>query len=85
MSQCWLCRVHTTKASIAILFCVKVYMENNNVRIFIMIRISQTFLSLKDYVHSHQIWSHFVGGHQLEFLPAGQETKTAILQAFGPR
>ena len=48
-------------------------------------RISQAHVLLKDYVHIHQMGSHFVGGYQLNFSPTGQETKTSILPAFGPR
>ena len=49
-----------------------------------MIRISQAHVFLKDYVHVHQMGSHFVGDYQLDFLPTGQETKTSTLQTFGP-
>ena len=40
---------------------------------------------LKDYVHNHQMGSHFVGRYRLDFLLTEQETKTSILQAFCPR
>ena len=50
----------------------------------LMIRISQAHVFLKDYVHMHQMGSHFVGGYQLNFSLTGQEIKTPILQAFGP-
>ena len=43
--------------------------------VFIMIKIGQTHVFLKDYVHIHQIGSHFVGGYPLDFSPTGQETK----------
>ena len=47
-----------------------------------MIKIDQTHVFLKDYVHIHQMGSHFVGGYQLDYSPTEQETKTSILQAF---
>ena len=50
-----------------------------------MIRISQTHVFLKEYVHIRQMGKHFVGGYMLNFSPSEQETKTFILQAFGPR
>ena len=50
-----------------------------------MIRISQAHDFLKDYVLIHQMGKCFVGGYRLDFSPTGQETKTSILQAFGPR
>ena len=40
-----------------------------------MIKIGQTHVFLKDYVHIHQIGSHFVGGYRLDFSPTGQETR----------
>ena len=49
-----------------------------------MIKISQTQVFLKDYGHTHQMASHFVGGYRLNFLPTEQETKTSILQALIP-
>ena len=45
----------------------------------LMIRISQTFLFVKDYVDNQQIRRHFVGDHGLDFSPAEQEATTAIL------
>ena len=50
-----------------------------------MIRISQAYVFLKDYVQIHQMESHFVGGYRPDFSSTGQETKTSILQGFGPR
>ena len=58
--------------------------QNCHFRVFIMIRISETHF-LKEYVRIHQMGSHFVGGYQLNFPPTEQETKTSILQAFGPQ
>ena len=46
-----------------------------------MIKIGQTHVFLKDYVHIHQIGSHFVGAYWLDFSPTEQETKTCNLQA----
>ena len=51
----------------------------------IMIKIGQTHVFLKDYVRTHQIGSHFVGGYQLDFSPTEPESKTFILQAFSTR
>ena len=39
-----------------------------------MIKIGQTHVFLKDYVHIFQIGSHFVGGYRLDFSPTGQES-----------
>ena len=50
-----------------------------------MIKIGQTHVFLKDYVHIHQMESHFVGGYRLDFSPTEQETKTFILQALSTR
>ena len=50
-----------------------------------MIKIDQTHGFLKDYVHSHQIGSHFVGGYRLDFPSTEQETRISILQAFSTR
>ena len=49
-----------------------------------MIKIGQTRVFLKDYVHIHQMGSHFVGGYWLDFSPSEQESNTSILQAFLP-
>ena len=38
----------------------------------------------EEYVHIHQMGHHFVGANQPDFLSTKQETKTSILQAFGP-
>ena len=40
---------------------------------------------LKDYMHMHQMGSHFVGGDRLDFSPIEQEVYSASLQAFGSR
>ena len=50
-----------------------------------MIKICQTRVFLKDYIHIHQMGSHFVGGYRLDFSPTEQESKTSILQAFSTR
>ena len=50
-----------------------------------MIKIGQTHVFLKDYVHIHQMGSHFVCGYRLDFSPTEQESKTPILQAFSTR
>ena len=53
-----------------------------------MIKIGQTHVILKDYVHIHQMGSHFVRGYRLDVSPtehAEQEYKTSILQAFSTR
>ena len=52
-----------------------------------MIKIGQTHVFLKDYVHIHQVGSHFVDGYRLDFSPTEQESNsnTSILQAFCPR
>ena len=50
-----------------------------------MIKISQTHVFLKDYVHIHQMGSHFVGGYLLDFSPLSKNQKTSILQAFSTR
>ena len=57
----------TPPKAVPILFCVKAYTENRHFRVFIMIRISQTHVFLKEYVHIHQMGSHFVGGYRLDF------------------
>ena len=50
-----------------------------------MIKIGQTHVFLKDYVHTHQIGSHFEGGYRLDFSLTEAESKTFILQAFSAR
>ena len=50
-----------------------------------MIKIGETRVFLNDYVHIHQMGSHFVGGYRLDFCPTEQDTKTSIVQAFSPR
>ena len=40
-----------------------------------MIKIGQTHVFLKDYVHIHQIGSRFVGGYRLDFSATGQEPR----------
>ena len=47
-----------------------------------MINISQTHVFLKDYIHMHQMGSHFVGGDHLDFALTEQEDQDSILQAF---
>ena len=66
-------RSHATKYSA---YSVKAYSKNCHFRVFIMIKISQTHVFLKDYVHIHQMGSHFVGGYRLNFSLTEQETKT---------
>ena len=62
----------------SILFCVKSYSKNHHFRVFIMIKIGQTHVFLKDYVHIHQIGSHFVGGYRLDFSATGQEPRRSF-------
>ena len=50
-----------------------------------MNKIGQTHAFQKNYVHIHQMGSHFVGGYRLDFSLTEQETKTSILQAFSTR
>ena len=50
-----------------------------------MIKIGRTRVFLKDFVHIHQMGSHFVSGYRLDFSPTEEETKTSILQAFSTR
>ena len=50
-----------------------------------MIKIGQAHVFLKDYVHIHQIGSHFVGGYRLDFSPGGQETFCKLLALGSPR
>ena len=38
-----------------------------------MIKIGQTHVFLKDYVHIYQIGSHFVGGYRLDFSPGDKK------------
>ena len=45
-----------------------------------MIKIGQTHVFLKDYVHIHQIGSHFVGGYQLDFSLTGQEPRRSFCE-----
>ena len=71
--------------TVPILSCVKAYSKNHHFRVFIMIKIGQTHVFLKDYVHIHQTGSHFVDGYRLDFSPTGPGTKTFILQAFSTR
>ena len=71
--------------TVPILSCVKAYSKNSHFKVFIMIKIGQTHVFLKDYVHIHQMGSHFVGGYRLDFSPTEQESKTFILQAFSTR
>ena len=71
--------------TVPILSRVKAYSKNHHFRVFIMIKISQTHVFLKDYDHIHQMGSHFVGGYRLNFSPTEQESKKSILQAFSTR
>ena len=64
--------------TVPILSCVKAYSKNRQFRVFIMIKIGQTHVFLKDYVHIHQIGSHFVGGYRLEFSPTEQESRRSL-------
>ena len=64
--------------TVPILFCVKAYSKNRHFRVFIMIKIGQTHFFLKDYVHIHQIGSHFVGGYRLDFSATGQEPRRSF-------
>ena len=64
--------------TVPILFCVKAYSENHHFRVFIMIKIGQTHVFLKDDVHIHQIGSHFVGGYWLNFSATGQEPRRSF-------
>ena len=59
--------------TVPILSCVKAWSKNRHFRVFIMISISQTHVFLKDYIHMHQMGSHFVGGDRLDFSPSEQE------------
>ena len=80
-----ICSGHTPLNTVPILSCVKAYSKNRHFRVFIMIKIGQTHVFLKDYVHIHQMGSHFVGGYRLDFSPTEQESETSILQAFSTR
>ena len=64
--------------TVPILFCVKAYSKNRHFRVFIMIKIGQTHVFLKDYVHIHQIGSHFMGGYRLDFSATGQEPRRSF-------
>ena len=64
--------------TVPILFFVKAYSKNRHFRVFIMIKIGQTHVFLKDYVHIHQIGSHFVGGYRLDFSATGQEPRRSF-------
>ena len=59
--------------TVPILSCVRACSKNHHFRVFIMIKISQTHVFLKDYVHIHQMGSHFVGGYWLNFSQTDQE------------
>ena len=71
--------------TVPILSCVKAYSKNRHFIVSIMIKIGQTHVFLKDYVHIHHMESHFVGGYWLDFSPTEQESKTSILQALSTR
>ena len=64
--------------TVPFLSCVKAYSKNRHFRVFIMIKIGQTHAFLKDYVHIHQIGSHFVGGYWFDFSPTGQESRRSF-------
>ena len=64
--------------TVPILCCVKAYSKNRHFRVFIMIKIGQTHVFLKDYVHIHQIGSHFMGGYGLDFSATGQEPRRSF-------
>ena len=64
--------------TVPILSCVKAYSIYRHFRVFIMIKIGQAHVFLKDYVHIHQIGSHFVGGYRLDFSPTGQEPRRSL-------
>ena len=63
--------------TVPILSCVKAYSKNRHFKVFIMIKIGQTHVFLKDYVHIHQMRSYFVGGYKLDFSPAEQDVHFA--------
>ena len=50
-----------------------------------MIKIGQTHVFLKDYVHIHQMGSHFEGGYRLDFrrLSKNQKRSFCKLLALG--
>ena len=60
---------------VPILSCVKAYSKNRHFRVFIMIKIGQTHVFLKDYIHIHQMGSHFVGGYRLDFRRLSKNQK----------
>ena len=60
---------------VLILSCVEAYSKNCHFTVFLMIKICQTHVFLKDYVHIHQMGSHFVGGYRLDFSLTEQETR----------
>ena len=64
--------------TVPILSCVKAYSKNRHFRVFIMIKIGQTHVFLKDYVHIHQIGSHFVAGYRLDFSLTGQKPRRSF-------
>ena len=64
--------------TVPILSCVKAYSKNRHFRVFIVIKIGESHVFLKDYVHIHQIGNHFVGGYRLDFSPIGQETRRSF-------
>ena len=43
-----------------------------------MIKIGQTHVFLKDYVHIHQTGSHFGDGYRLDFSPGGGDKKLDV-------
>ena len=64
--------------TVPILSRVKAYSKNRHFRVFIMIKIGQTHVFQKDYVHIHQKGSHFVGGYLLDFSATGQEPRRSF-------
>ena len=61
--------------TVHILSYVKAYSKNCHFRVFIMIKIGQTHVFLKDYAHIHQMGSHFVCGYRLDFSPTDKNQK----------
>ena len=57
--------------------------KNYYFSMFIIMSISLPHALLKDYIHMHQMGSHFVDGWWLNFSVTEQETKNSILQSFG--
>ena len=64
----------TPLKTVPILFCVKAWSKNCHSRVLIMISISQKYAFQKDYIHTHQMGSHFLGADLdlLDFLRTEQ-------------